>query len=159
MYLDEAISRINKIDWNKSEELISKDKQYFGYEYMRRMANFMKEQDINPLMNPLFLNVASVLGYTTDKDYIKCCSTKVQETLKNRGARYTVSFYLQLADYADKRNAVESYLQIYEPMIRLLELGYKYGYREGGLMIYQLSLYPLRGWYERFVDAPPRSFG
>lgn len=155
MYFDKAIDRINKIEWSKTEEIITEEKQNLGYEYLRRMANFVNVQKIKPT-NPLILNVAQILGYETTVDYLKYCNLETQKNLKNKWVpQNMVVYYLQLADCADKNENVEIYLQIYDPMIRLLELGYLYGYREAGLMVFGVGLYPLGGWYNRFLDAPP----
>ena len=47
------------------------------------------------------------------------------------------------------------YLDVYEPLINLIERGYLFEYADAGLMIYGSGLHPLNGWYERFVDAEP----
>lgn len=156
MYLDNAISRINKIEWGKSRMPIDKYKHHFGYEYLRRIASFIKEQQIKPI-NPLFLNVAAVLGHTTEQDYLEFCGIETRRFLENKCAqRNMVVFYLQLANYVDKNPEAEEYLSIYDPMIRMLEEGDSYAFRDGGLMIHNVGLYTLHGWYDRFVDAAPK---
>lgn len=49
-------------------------------------------------------------------------------------------------------------MQIYDLLIQSLEQGYMFGFKEAGLMIYNAGYYTLSGWYDRFVEALPRSF-
>ncbi len=46
-------------------------------------------------------------------------------------------------------------LDKYEPLIRLLERGTVFLYKERGIMIPNVSLHPLHGWYERYLDVEP----
>lgn len=48
MYLYKAIDRINKIDWTQSVLPTNEQADYWGYEYLRRMAGFIKEYEMNP---------------------------------------------------------------------------------------------------------------
>ena len=67
-----------------------------------------------------------------------------------------MNFYLQLSNYADSNEDAASYIQIYDPLIQLLEQGLIFAFREGGLMIYNSGYYPLSGWHDRFVEASPK---
>ena len=156
MYLDNAINRINKIEWKKSMVPVNKYKHHLGYEYLRRAAIFINKQEIKPI-NPIFLNVASVLGDEEERNYLELCRPETIAALENKCAqRNMVVFYLQLANYVDKYGAEEEYLQIYDPMIRMLEEGTFYEFRDGGLMVYNVGLYPLHGWYDNFLNASPK---
>lgn len=150
MYYNKALNRINRVNWLQLG--ICKDKQRKGFEYLCRMAGFVEEQSIKPI-NPLFINIAKILGDEKEIDYVEKCSEETRTVLKNKCAiTNMVNFYLQLAHYADENNEAQIYLQIYDPMIQLLEQGYDYEFREAGLMIYNVGLYPLSGWYERFIE-------
>ena len=154
MYFDEAIERINKIDWKKVDCKTRRDERNLGYEYLCRVAMFINEQKLNK-RNPLFVNVAFELGYCSDKRYIDECNLEVQKALIGYPVpELNLNCYMQLADYADQNKEVVRYLQIYDPLIQLMELGFLYAYREGGFIIYGGGFYSLRGtWYERCLNA------
>lgn len=155
MYFNNAIERINKIEGRKLEDNLDEQKK-LGYEYLRRMAVFVHEKELKPI-NPLCINIATILGDSEDDEYIKYCSDEIQTALKNKILpKMIINFYLQLAKFADDNEQASLYLQIYEPMIRLLEQGAEYGFREGGLMIDNVMFFPLGGWYSRFLDAPSK---
>lgn len=153
MYYKKAIDRINKIDWTLVGSRVGEDEQKMGFQYLCKMANFVERQHIEPT-NPLLINIAKILGDVDDNDYLEDCKEQVRVSLKNKTTpRYIINFYLQLAHYSDEKNEVATYLQIYDPMICLLERGYSYGFREGGLMIYHAEFYQLSGWYDIFINS------
>ena len=155
MKLEEAINRINKIDWKRVGKVTGKDEMYLGYEYLKRIAKFIDEQNLNrKRLKPLLINVAFEMGYCSDKKYIDYCSMEVQKALIGYSvAAYNLNCYLQLVDYAEEDKELEQYLQIYEPLIQLIERGFLYSIREGGFMVYGVGFYPLHGWYERCLNA------
>lgn len=161
MYFYEAVNRINKIEWKEAEETTENYEMDLGHEYLRRMAEFINKQDLEPNINPLFVNVASELGDRAETNYVEYCSLEVQEALINNSLpRYILNCYLQLADYVDHNKELERYLRIYEPLIQLLERGFLFAFREGGFMVYNVAFYPLRGeWYKRCLNAQPKSVG
>ena len=63
--------------------------------------------------------------------------------------------YLQLAKYSDQNPDAYKYMQVYEPLIQLLEEGFLFTYREGGLMIFGGGLYHLHHWYETYLNKNP----
>ena len=155
MYFTKAVARVNNIVWSKSGKTLNNNVNHLGNEYLRRMAIFLKEQSLKPV-NPLCVNVASVLGDEEGTDYIEYCSVEVQSAVRDKTLpRMILNFYLQLADYSDYNKKAASYLQIYEPLIQILEQGFIFAFRDGGLMIYNVGYYPLSGWYDRFVEALP----
>ena len=158
MYLEEAINRINKIDWKKVKVETRKDEKDLGYEYLCRIAEFIDEHKLNK-RNPLFINIAFELGYGSDIKYIDYCNLAVQKSLIGYPVpEHNLNCYMQLADYADQNKEVVRYLQIYDPLIQLMELGFLYAYREGGFIIYGGGFYPLQGmWYERCLSASHKS--
>lgn len=154
MYFNDAINRINKIEWEKLGQTIGNSERDWGYEYLQGMAEFVNEQALKPNINPLLVNVASVLGDRTEINYVEYCGVEVQEALINNALpKHILNFYLQLANYADHNRNVERYLRIYEPLIQLLENGFVFAFREGGLMVHNVAFYPLNGWYERFLNS------
>lgn len=155
MYFEKAINRINQIEWERLSIINRADEQNLGHEYLQRLATFFHEQKIKPI-NPLVANVASLLGDESTIDIADWCDTKVLESLEDKSIpKAIVMFYLQLARYIDQVPENAPLLDIYEPLLRLLEKGFVFGYREGGLMVYNAKLYPLNGWYDRFVNATP----
>lgn len=103
MYFNKAVDRINKIEWSKigSSIDIDNNEMYLGYEYLRGMAGFIKEQSLKPI-NPLFINVASILGDKQETDYIDYYSKEVQDSVKDNALpKAILNFFLQLANYAD----------------------------------------------------------
>ncbi len=160
MYYEEAVKRINRIDWKRltSETYYSDERDgsgmKIGYEFLRRMANFFDEKSIKPF-HPLFFNVAKALGGREDIG-LEDCSAEAREFLERYAVcGYNVVFYLQLAEYADRNEGALPYLSIYEPLVMLLERGYIFGYRSAGMEIYGAGFYPLGNWYERFLHREP----
>lgn len=155
MYFKNAIERINKIVTQKLEGTLDEQKK-LGYEYLRRMASFVKEKSLKPI-NPLCINIATILGDSEEDEYIKYCSFEIQIAFENKVLpQMIINFYLQLAKFADNNQNMALYLQVYEPMIKLLEQGVDFGFREGGLMVDNVMFFPLGGWYHRFLDAPQK---
>jgi len=157
MYYEDAVNRINSINWEQLGKAENGNNNHLGYEYLRRMAFFYKEHPIKTKYKfPFFFNIAEYLGSKETIRVVDCCNADAQEGLKEGSmAEYVVSFYLQLAKYADQKEEAATFLSIYDPLIRLLEKGFYFGIREGGLLIYNGRFYPLNNWYERFLDAEP----
>ena len=63
--------------------------------------------------------------------------------------------YLKLSEFIDEKNILIKYLEIYNPLIRILERGGNYQYKEGGIMVQNSGLFPLHGWYEKFLGKEP----
>ncbi len=156
MYFEGALDRINSINWDMfgKPNAESTKVEYLGYEYLRRMAAFYREQSVSRML-PLVTNIAAILG-DTEEFRLDCCDVEVPERIRNQSIPgRTLEFYLQLARYADKNTEAAQYMTVYDPLIQLLENGYNFAYKERGLYIYHLALYPLANWYEYYVQAPP----
>lgn len=157
MYLKSALDRISHIYWDQfgkpHTELAAVE--FMGYEYLRRMAAFFKEQSLPPQF-PLITNIAVILG-DTDEFTLDCCGVEIPEKIRSQSIPFcTLEFYLQLARFSDINSSAAQYMSVYDPLIILLENGYNFTYKERGLYIYDLALYPLDNWYEKHVQAPPR---
>ena len=152
MYFEQAVERINGIDWELFGIMFyHRERNDLGGNYLRNLALFFHEQNIPPF-HPLFTNVAEFLGYHEKVDLKYCCNTIVDDVLKYSSCpRRMIECHLQLAKLIDMDKTYEKYLKIYEPMIGLIELGFYFAYREGGLDIPGQGLYPLHNWYERFL--------
>lgn len=156
MYLNKAVVKINSIKWHKVGTNFSKAQSNLGYEFLRRLAKFFKDESIKPI-KPFAANIANLIG-DTDKnisisDY---CNTETVEFLgKNSYTKNIIHFYIQLAKYADKNPKAIKYLSVYEPLIKLLEIEGMYVLRLNELEIVNVAYYPLSGWYEDFVEMVP----
>ena len=156
MYFEEAMKRINKIDWNLFGKTVYNKKNLEmvdpGSEYLKKIALFFHEQCIPP-RNPLFTNVAELLGYEEKVDIKECCNPIMEDVLKNSYIpKHMIECHLQMAKLVDMEPKYERYLNIYDPMICLMELGFNFSYREGGFMVYGDGFYPLNNWYKGFLE-------
>lgn len=75
--MNEAIKRINSIKWNNVGKSTSEAEADLGYEYLRRLAKFLKEESI-VLRKPLASNIAKLLG-DVDGEFVisDCCDSEV----------------------------------------------------------------------------------
>lgn len=155
MYMNELVERINNIKWDVVGKNSSQSDPYFGYEYLRRLAKFFKEESIMPI-KPVMANIAKLLGDVEEEivisDYL---SPKTVEFAGEGMSKNILKYYLQLARYADKNPNASKYLSVYDPLIKLLERGGMYILSINELEIVHISRYPLRGWYEMFVAKEP----
>ena len=156
MYFEEAVKRINKIDWKLFGKTVCSEEDLeiheLGSRYLKNMALFFYEQHIPPY-NPLVISAAELLGYKEKVDIKECCNPIIEEILKdNYYPKRIIEFHLQMAKLVDMEPKYEKYLNIYEPMICLIELGFNFGHREGGLMVYEVGYYPFYNWYKGFLE-------
>lgn len=156
MYLDQAILKLNNINWNLVGTVPNKEDADVGYEFMRRLAGFFKEKQLAP-KPPGLANVANLLGDSEREIEIAalCNSDVVQFLSEDKNIQRMMQYYLQLARYADKNPDVHRYMSIYDPLIILLERGGAFRITLRELEINNGGTYPLNGWYERFVDKAP----
>jgi len=158
LYLQEAIKRINDINWDEyGKKEPFEDSGRYANEYLRRSAIFFKETSLNP-ENPLHTNIAELMGYSYDEktNILNLCSIEARNALTRSFPSYIVEFYLQLSKAADSNSDMAKYLEIYEPAIRLIELGQKFAYKEKGFMIFDVGFLPMNDWYNRFVNREPQ---
>ncbi len=156
MYFEEAVKRINKIDWKLFDKTVCSKEDLeihrLGSRYLKNMALFFYEQHI-PHRNPLYTNIAELLGYKEKVDIKEYCNPIIEDVLENCFVpKYMIECHLQMAKLVDMEPKYEKYLNIYEPMICLIELGFNFGHREGGLMVYEVGYYPFYNWYKGFLE-------
>ena len=155
MYMKELIDRINNIKWDMVGKNSLQSDPYFGYEYLRRLAEFFKEESIIPI-KPVMANIAKLLGDKEEEIVIsEYLSPQVVAFAGEGMSKNILKYYLQLARYADKNPNVSKYLSVYDPLIKLLERGGMYILSINELKIVNVSCYPLRGWYEMFESKEP----
>ncbi|WP_242951649.1 hypothetical protein [Clostridium felsineum] len=151
--MKEAIARINNIKWDIVGTNVSEKESNLGYEFLRRLANFFKDESIKP-MKPLVTNIAKLLGDTEEEIVISdYCTSEVIEFLgENLYMKNVMQYYIQLARYADKNLEAIKYLSVYEPLIRIFEEGGMFILKINTLDIVNVAHFPLDRWYERFVE-------
>lgn len=156
MYLDEAILRVNNIKWDMVGTNVSKEEVDLGYEFLRRLANFFKDESIKPI-RPFAADIARLLGDAdTEINISDYCNSEVDNFLgQNMSKKNIIQYYIHLAKYADEHPHAIKYLSVYEPLIRLLEKGGMYVLRLNELEIEKVCCFPLNGWYERFILKEP----
>ncbi|AIQ11297.1 hypothetical protein [Paenibacillus durus] len=156
MYLNKAIEKINNVKWDEVGTIVSEEDADLGREFLRRAAQFYKEESIKPL-KPMFTHIAKLLGDTEEGvDISKYCSSKALELLvKNTSAKRIFEFYIQLAKYVDENPEYQKYLSVYEPLIRIFEKGGLFVFRMHELEIKNVAYISMNGWYERFVEMEP----
>lgn len=156
MYLNQAITRINKVNWNEFGSNVSEENGKLAKEFLRRLACFYKAEFQKP-KTPVYSNVAYLLGDTNLKISIdEFCQKSTQDFLEKHGyIKFIVSFYIQLAKYVDEHPNYSEYLNIYEPLLVILENGGSFNINTMGIEIGGVGYIPLQGWYERFVDEKP----
>lgn len=156
MLLENAVSKLNNINWGSVGTVISEEDTNLGYEFLRRMAQFYKVEQLKP-MPPAFTNVAKLLGDQEEELDISayCSSEAVAYLNQNSYVKRIIEYYLQLAKYAENKKGISQYLDIYEPLIKLFERGGSFTIKTLSLEIIQVSHFPLNNWYEKFVEKDP----
>ncbi|MBD3922415.1 hypothetical protein H8B09_26925 [Paenibacillus sp. PR3] len=151
MYLEKALQRINGINWDVVGSNLSQSETHLGYEFLRRLAHFFKEQSQKPVP-PLYANIAKLLGDEEEVVISDYCNEKAIEFLdENKYVGKVFGYYLQLAKYTDKNPDAQIYLDVYDPLIRIIERGGLFILKHLELDIVNVANFPLNGWYERFV--------
>lgn len=156
MYLDEAIVKINNVKWDVVGTSVSKEDVKLAREFLRRLAQFFKEQAIKP-RPPLFSNIAQLIGDNEEEIVISdYCNEEASKFLSR--SIYTgkiFEYYIQLANYADKDPKYAKYINVYEPLIKIIERGGLFDLRHQSLDIQNVGHMPLSGWFEKFVTKEP----
>ncbi|MGG0883432.1 hypothetical protein [Brevibacillus parabrevis] len=128
---DEALRRLNQIDWEKVGSVEEPWNMALVKEYIRRASVLIKTYS---LKTPYpFFNAANALGFDMELDLDKVCPslTKVDNSLITA---MCVS-YLEWAILADKEEKHASqFADLYEPIIKLFEKGGKVNRRHGEIL-------------------------
>lgn len=156
IYLDNAVSRINDIKWEEVGTIVSNEDADLACEFLRRLALFYKNECLRP-QPPMFSNIAKLLGDTENELLISMyCNPRVLEFVANHQyIEKLFVFYIQLSIYVDKKPKYTEYLNVNEPLIRILERGGFFVLRPQELEIQNVKYIPLNGWYDRFVSIEP----
>ncbi|MGG3283317.1 hypothetical protein [Paenibacillus solani] len=156
IYLDNAVSRINDIKWEEVGTIVSNEDADLACEFLRRLALFYKNECLRP-QPPMFSNIAKLLGDTENELLISMyCNSRVLEFVANHQyIEKLFVFYIQLSIYVDKKPKYTEYLNVYEPLIRILERGGFFVIRPQELEIQNVKYIPLNGWFDKFVSTEP----
>jgi hypothetical protein len=156
VYLESAKVKINNIHWDKIGTIVTDEDSKLGYEFLRRLAIFFKEEQLKPLP-PAFTNIAKLLGDVEDEIEISmyCSPEAVKFLNKNLYVQSILEYYLQLAKYADELPVVHKYLNIYELLIKVIERGGSFSIKPLSLDITNVAHFPLDEWYTRFLEKEP----
>ncbi len=150
MYLEQAISRINNIEWDEVGTKISGKCAVLGAEFLQRLANFYDKTSNKPYP-PLFCDVATVLGDTGKMDFEQYYNEKTKKFLSKTIYQYKIfEYYLKLSRLADENFEAQQYLNIYEPLIEILERGGSFKLRKNHLEIEGITSIPLNNWFYRY---------
>lgn len=154
--MNDVIERINNVKWDLIGKNASEVEANLGYEFLRRLAKFFKEESIKPTP-PLVANIAKLLGDAEEEVIISnYCNSEVIEFLgESIYKKNIIQYYIQLARYSDKNPDAIKYLSVYEPLIKLIERGGMFVLKIHELDIVNAAYFPLNGWYERFVEKEP----
>ena len=160
MRIEKSLNRINNINWNNYGKLGDRFDGDLVYEYLRKLAKFYKENPTKPLA-PFYVDVVRSLGFEFDRELTDISLSEffeekiVENLLTSRMAEYTIKGYIKLSKFIDENSDYTEYLEIYDPLIRVLERGGGYRYKDGGIMVQNYGLFPLHGWCEKFLEKEP----
>ncbi len=150
MYFEQALTRINNIDWDKVGTNISDENGDLGVMFLSGLADFYSETLLKPYP-PIVSDIAMLMGDKREvsfEEYYKkkkkkfLCQTQYQSKI--------VEYYLKLSQLADRNPEVEKYIKVYEPLIEIFEQGGSFLLRYEGLEIKDICFIPLYTWFDKF---------
>lgn len=125
-------------------------------EYIRRIAVMSEQQKFalsSPFLSRYPLSVISIEGQAS-KQAIEEFHSTAGSRIKNAYLRRACECYLQWCEGIDVGDAIATkHPDVFEPLIRLIELGGAFGFHHGELLV-GVSAIPLRDW-NRFLEAEP----
>ncbi|MTW02692.1 hypothetical protein [Pseudoduganella ginsengisoli] len=153
--VEHGLVRLSKINFDMagcSPELV----ENLAGEYIRRVAIMSGEQGISmpsPFFNPL--SMLSIDGHVAKKAMERFQSA-VGDKVRNAYLRRACECYLQWCEGIDEGDPIAGrYPDLFEPLVKLLEVGGEFGLHHGELMVGNGAV-PLRDWM-RFAKAVPFS--
>ncbi|NBH20290.1 hypothetical protein D3Z55_23585 [Clostridiaceae bacterium] len=152
MYLEQAITRINNIDWDKIGTNSSREDGDLGATFLYRLADFYSETLLKPYP-PMVSDIAMLMGDRGEVNFDEYYSDKTKKFLiqtEYHSQRDVVEYYLKLSQLADRNPEVGKYIKVYEPLIEIFERGGSFILRKDGLDIKDIVYIPLYTWFEKF---------
>ena len=150
MYLEQAIARINNINWDKVGTKTSIENGNLGEEILQRLANFYNETSIKKYP-PLFSDTASLMGDNRELNFNEYYNDKTKRFLgRTMYQSKIVEYYLKLSRLADDNALARKYINVYEPLIEIFERGGSFKLRKNDLEIEHVIFIPFNNWFEKF---------
>lgn len=150
MYFEQAIARINNIDWDRVGTIVSKKDGDLGIEFLERLADFYSETALKPYP-PLVSDIAMLMGAHNEENFEPYYTEKTKKFLNiTLYQNKIIEYYLKLAQLADDVPETGKYIHVYEPLINIFERGGSYKLRARDLEIENVIFIPLYHWYEKF---------
>lgn len=159
--MQEHINRVLNIDWNKIGSNTDKSLNLLGYEFFRRLAKFINDNNFKPI----WIRFASVVAYLVN-DFKLCDSKNIFKKYATQSmidrlncslGKDIIGYYFQLVEYSIENPSAEQYFDIYEPLIKLWEVGGDiYDNRHRMLEIYGVCAFPYDNYVSRFKDIQPK---
>ena len=108
MFTENAIIRLNQIDWDKIGQNGHRDDIELGTEFLKRMAKFCKKNNVKPML-PFLIDIPALLGKNTiNSTLLEQCNDSVKKIIKNPSfATSIVNYYLRACILADEQVRVE----------------------------------------------------
>jgi len=148
MYLEKAIKRISsicKMEWTDDKDTIVK----LVNQYLIDFAVFFHNENLEQF-NPIYANISYFLGDHRDINLEHYCN--IDPLLSKRTwYKYFMIRHVQLAELAENNTTAEKYVNIYDPIITLIEKGCDFVYRHGFWEFYGYFAIPMHGWYKRYL--------
>ena len=146
MYTENAIIRLNNINWDNIGQNGHEKDIELGIEFIKRLAKFCKKNNITPSL-PFTTDLPSLLGKDTISNVLlEQCNDNVKKIIKNP------SFSTSIVNYYLRACILGDCVYIYEPIILLFEKGGNFVYRERGMSFINSGLIPLANWFENFSE-------
>ncbi len=151
MYVENAIIRLNNINWDAIGQNGHKKDMELGIEFLKKMAKFCKKNNITPNL-PFMTDLPSFFGKKTiDNVLLEQCNDTVKKIIKNPSfSTSVVNYYLRASLLKDEKEKEIDCIYVYEPIILLFEKGGNFIYKERGMSFINSGLIPLTNWFEKF---------
>lgn len=150
MYLEQAITRINNIDWDKVGTNPSSEDGDLGVIFLSRLADFYSETLLKPYP-PIVSDISMLMGDNREVSFDEYYNDKTKKFLcQTQYQRKVVEYYLKLSQLADHNPEAGKYIKVYEPLIEIFERGGSFMLRYEGLDIKDIVYIPLYTWFEKF---------
>ena len=150
MYIEQAIARINNIDWDRVGTIVSKKDGDLGIEFLERLADFYSETALKPYP-PLVSDIAMLMGAHNEENFEPYYTEKTKKFLNiTLYQNKIIEYYLKLSQLADNNPKARKYINVYEPLIEIFERGGSFNLRKNDLDIENVIFIPRNNWFDKF---------
>ncbi|MCM3784960.1 hypothetical protein M3231_18480 [Neobacillus mesonae] len=151
-HLDKAINRLTAItnNYGENNNLQKESHHVLASEFFRRVNAFIETSHAQVETYPIF-SVAKALGKKTNIDLFNLCPQI--RGINHLYVKAVCYGYLELSVLADESDReAKDHIEIYEPMIKLLERNGSFNIRQGELVVGRSS-YPIDYWRNLNVSS------